>query len=232
MALDLTGDLEVLSFLADDLASRIPEAQPMASALARLPREGAVIVADMRGPHQQRVGIRTHRRVGSLVETLAREREGMLLLVEGAVWSQQDHRARANCLIRNLHLAHGRADRLHVSLTGWQESDAGLGINLHLDRDLAGDLTEDSEPGGAEEVQAGIALQPGRQALRLVDLIVRVLPPDQRARYGEEFRAELYGLVEMKRWYGAQLFYVLRQFNRVFELRSELRRPSPRRLVP
>ncbi|MFG3699953.1 hypothetical protein ACGF5C_18815 [Micromonospora sp. NPDC047620] len=227
-ALNLIRDLEVLAVSSEDVAQRIPEGRPMADVLARLNKEGRAIVRDLRA-HDER---RAYRRVCDLVEALARERAAALTLLEGAACGQDDNAARVQFLIRNFNLAYHLADGLRLRLAGWHTGGVDVEMSVKLDRDLAGDLADNTESRVTDDIASAPDLRPGAQALRLVDVIVRFLPPGQRERYGEELRAELYGLAEMNRPYGAQLLYVLRQFNRVFELRYELRRPSPRRLSP
>ncbi|MFG1799123.1 hypothetical protein ACGFI4_02955 [Micromonospora carbonacea] len=226
-AYHLSRDLEVLSALSEDLAQRIPEGRPMADEIARLDREVIAIVHDL----ENRDGRRAYRRVCDLDQALTRELDRTLALAEGTAWRTGDNSARVSFLVRCFRLATISAEDLRLALTGGYGTVLRAGIHVHLDRDLAEDLGR-SEARLAEDIPPIDAeLQPRRQALRMVDFIVRILPPDQRARYDEELRAELYGLAEEKRTYGAQLLYVLRQFNRMFELRYELRRPSPRRLA-
>ncbi|MEV5763721.1 hypothetical protein AB0L34_03985 [Micromonospora sp. NPDC052213] len=231
-ALDLIRDLEVLAVSSEDVAQRIPEGRPIADVLARLNKEGPAIFRDLRTYDERRA----YRWVGDLVEALARERAAALTLLEGAACGQDDNAARVQFLIRNFnlayHLAYRLADELQLRLAWQHAGGVDVEISVRLDRDLAGDLADNTESQVTDDVASALDLRPGRQALRLVDVIVRFLPPGQRERYGEELRAELYGLAERNRPYGAQLLYVLRQFNRVFELRHELRRPSPRRLSP
>lgn len=231
-ALGLTRDLEILTALSQDLAKRIPQGRPMVDVLARMSSDSGAIAHDLHGRRgEQDVGIRIRRRVHNLVETLANEYERTLVLTESSVWRLGDNGPRTRFFLANFGLAHNRADELE----GLLGSMAGTiyGSKARLDLDLAGDLVKSSEPHAVEDAEpTGVGSPPRRQALRLVDVIVRVLPPDQRARYSEELRAELYGLAEKNWRYGAQLLYVARQFNRVFELRHELRRPSPRKSNP
>jgi hypothetical protein len=81
----------------------------------------------------------------------------------------------------------------------------------------------DTIPRSEREPAAAIA------ATRLVDSIVRILPPAHRARYAEEFRSELSELDAAGASVWRQLTYVACQFNMVFELRAELRRPARRK---
>lgn len=75
---------------------------------------------------------------------------------------------------------------------------------------------------------------------RLVDVVVWALPVSHRARYGEEFRAEIYDLIGGRPTRWSQIAYVARLLARVHELRSALpgptvhRRPyfSPLRIRP
>ncbi|MGH3798312.1 MAG: hypothetical protein ACRDSP_25980 [Pseudonocardiaceae bacterium] len=62
--------------------------------------------------------------------------------------------------------------------------------------------------------------RPGRLPLGIVRVAVRVLPDPHRARYDQEFRAELTELAEQSR--RAQLGYALRQLTRCGQLRRAL----------
>jgi len=76
------------------------------------------------------------------------------------------------------------------------------------------------------------AAAPAPAAVRLTDTVVRFLPSAHRARYGEEFRSELFELAAAGASIWGQLAYVACQFNMVFELRAELRRPARRKAGP
>jgi hypothetical protein len=247
IAVDLSCDLELLSRISQDLAQRIPECRPMVDVLACLDTEWGAIAAEVCATKGElwwwskkldpaRVNA-LQARACELVDSLARERDETLPLVEaavwrdsGTVWRRDFNRACTRSLARNFHLTHCRAEALHLAFAQLSAVDVDKTVfNLHLDRRLVGDLANNSELRPADSLpQDEVGVQPGKQALRLVEVVLRVLPPNHRSRYGEEFRAELYGLVEMNRSYGAQLLYVLRLFNRVFDLRYELGRPSRR----
>jgi hypothetical protein len=68
-----------------------------------------------------------------------------------------------------------------------------------------------------------------RRALRIIAAGAWVLPPDQRMRYREEFQGEIYELMDAGASRQQVIAYVLRQLDRMFELRAELRRDDGRR---
>jgi hypothetical protein len=73
---------------------------------------------------------------------------------------------------------------------------------------------------------------PLTSAVRLTRISARILPAGERARYDEEWQAELYELAfaGASRW--AQLIYALRVLNEAWVLRAELKAPAPQRLRP
>lgn len=58
--------------------------------------------------------------------------------------------------------------------------------------------------------------------------VVRVLPPDSRSRYGNEFASELYELAAAKASWWAQLMHGARLLDRAWVLRAELRQTDAR----
>jgi hypothetical protein len=67
----------------------------------------------------------------------------------------------------------------------------------------------------------------GGSSSRLVGMLVGLLPVSDRARYDEEFRAELFELRAEPRW--RHVTYAVRQLVRAVWLRRELRRPRRER---
>jgi len=250
ITVELARDLEILLCVSRDLAQRIPECHPLVEVLESLHGEWYETAEEIPTTMRPRwllemLGqsrfVTLKERVSDLVDVLSKERDTNLVLVEsavlrdeGTVWRQNFNRACTRSLVSNFYLTYCRAESLQIALAEIPASDLEeTGFNLHVDVRLAGDIVDGTELRPVDDfVLSEVGARPGKQALRLVEIVLRVLPPDQRSRYGEEFRAELYGLAEMNRPYGAQLIYVLRLFNRVFDLRYELRRPSRRSVNP
>lgn len=59
----------------------------------------------------------------------------------------------------------------------------------------------------------------------LVDILALFLPMQQRSRYAEELRAELFDLAQVKATGSMQIFYVFRQLARTWQLRRALQDP-------
>ncbi|MFI1993116.1 PrsW family intramembrane metalloprotease [Actinoplanes sp. NPDC020271] len=72
-------------------------------------------------------------------------------------------------------------------------------------------------------VSRDAACLPQRQAARLVELSIGIIPSEHRDRYGEEFYAELLSLAERRARPAAQLSYAANQFVSALMLRRELR---------
>ncbi|GAB1641759.1 hypothetical protein [Krasilnikovia sp. MM14-A1259] len=70
------------------------------------------------------------------------------------------------------------------------------------------------------------AQAPTQTALRALRAAIRIVPSCYRSRFDEEFRSELFDLATAGATRIAQVRYALRQVNRAFELRAELRRPN------
>jgi hypothetical protein len=64
---------------------------------------------------------------------------------------------------------------------------------------------------------------------RLVGAAARLLPAPYRARYGEEYRSELWELAAAGGGRSQQIRYALHQVSRVVSLRFELRTPRRRK---
>ncbi len=72
-------------------------------------------------------------------------------------------------------------------------------------------------------------VMPSRAAGRVLAGVVQMLPAGDRARYGEEFAAELDELAAAGLSRRVQLGYALRQAGRVWSLRAALRAPASTR---
>jgi hypothetical protein len=94
-------------------------------------------------------------------------------------------------------------------------------------RQLAEQIATARQPGPAVDAEGRVA--PLTSAVRLTHLSARVLPAADRARYQEEWHAELYemALAGASRW--AQLIHALRILNEAWVLRAELKAPAPQR---
>jgi hypothetical protein len=95
-------------------------------------------------------------------------------------------------------------------------------------RQLAEQIATDRDPVPVVGPADGRVV-PLTSAVRLTHISARVLPAGDRARYEEEWQAELYelALAGASRW--AQLVYALRVLNEVWVLRAELKAPAPQR---
>jgi hypothetical protein len=102
----------------------------------------------------------------------------------------------------------------------------------------APDRPSSQSPASAEHPSAGITdigpdptANPGLSAGRLVAAAARLLPVRERARYAEEFRAELWEIAQAggRR---AQLAYAVRQVMAAWRLSAELRVPRRRGAAP
>lgn len=71
-----------------------------------------------------------------------------------------------------------------------------------------------------------------RAAARLAAAAARLLPPPERARYGEEFRSELWDLAAAGVGRRAQLAHAARVAARAAAMRPALRAPARRGAVP
>src|SRR5690349_4073177 len=96
MTIDLSRDLELLSCISEDLAQRIPECRPMVDVLASLGTEWGTIAAEVYATKggwwrwsQKLDPARVNAlqaRACALLDTLSRERDETLPVVEAAVW--------------------------------------------------------------------------------------------------------------------------------------------------
>lgn len=82
--------------------------------------------------------------------------------------------------------------------------------------------------GGPVQGDSG-GVQPGRVAVGVVQRMVRVLPTGDRARYRQEFLAELHALAQEQASRRVQLGHVLRAAAGMWSLRRVLRGPRPGR---
>lgn len=154
-------------------------------------------------------------------------------------------------LIRTLNLAHAQAQALDLAPTVDRVLDRALDIDHTLDlaRDISHTIDGDGESDIArlaDVVQRLFAagrllvnrpasaartrrVGTARLAGRVADLATRVLPPQHRARYGEEYRSELYELAAAGITRRGQLTYAIRLLDRAWVLRAELREAVGRR---
>lgn len=109
-----------------------------------------------------------------------------------------------------------RARALTLALDGTQVALNALSAVLEQDSAGAADVADLSTPDGPSGPEAS------RAALRLARLTVRCLPVRHRARYREEYAAELSDLAGVSR--GAQWRYTFNIVARALVLRRDLRR--------
>lgn len=110
-------------------------------------------------------------------------------------------------------------------------------VALHVARDLvvvigATGSSADSATKAPVVADARSEPKPVRSALKMLTTAIRILPAGDRWRYDEELRGELYVLAAAGATRLVQLRYAVRQVDRAFELRAELRRPARRGARP
>jgi hypothetical protein len=133
-------------------------------------------------------------------------------------------------LLRDVALLDGLDHGGHVARA--RSLAARLDDDLHRFRTLSETLTDARERADARAQAATSwttdpAAPPARMAAGLVAQAVRALPATDRARWREEFDAELAELAEAEVPRRAQLGHAVRLATRVWSLRRALRTPSP-----
>ncbi|MEV3986094.1 hypothetical protein [Nonomuraea sp. NPDC049758] len=166
---------------------------------------------------------------------LVRALEGLLVLAraldarlrEDLLVVHRLFRAVETAVVRDLSPAYETARAL---LGGFPDAWV-LGAGLH--RRLADQAATFSaqDPAGppprnaATGVPAARAVAAARPAEKLIDVELRLLPPAHRARYAEEFHAELHHLARTGATPAGQSRYALRQLRGVWRLRAALKEP-------
>ncbi len=131
----------------------------------------------------------------------------------------------ARDLARDLDLARDIASALTPVLDLAPHID--LARDITRARDLARDLARDASVRGKP---AAVRVAPA--AGRLLAAAARLLPAADRARYGEEYRAELWELAHAGAGRRGQLAYAARQVVSALHLQAELRSPRQRKAAP
>lgn len=162
---------------------------------------------------------RAYALAGALTDGTANPPElaGSLVVALTGVRNLACTRPSARNLVRTLNRALSRARGLERALAGSRylaDLLAGLVHGLTT-------LVHSRAGTGSGEQHAGP--HPHRTRLGLVAVALRVLPAQHRARYCDEFRAELHDM----RGSGQRLRYGLRVLTRAWALRSVLRRMPP-----
>jgi len=135
--------------------------------------------------------------------------------IESGVWGGMTERERRALL------------RRHPNVTSWRRTFAAAMRDRRLDSEHSQGDSIESAPLAA--INSTVEQErPARSAECLLAVTVLVLPAQDRARWREEFTSELYDLAaDTPRW--RQVAYVLRLFNRAWELRAAVRAPVRRK---
>jgi hypothetical protein len=189
-----------------------------------------------------RVHARNLALAGDLSAVLDLEADVALALASAITRTQSRDRTQAHA--HDLARIHARTPDLSIHLA--RARDLALAVAADADADLANERARDLARAlkrACKTAEAKIAQRaspalprpaasrrqaPSAGAVRLVRGAVRVLPPEHRCRYREEFDSELHELTTAGASRHAQWAYAVRLLDRAWVLRAELREATTR----
>jgi hypothetical protein len=224
-----------LRFLADEGTRALSDGLADVSARANVL---AGELGGIRGDSSGRAVVLASARARDLADALAPVGDLATEVANACGRTREPAGERAYALAADLVTMSARADALTDVIDQARDGTSGLtlahGLAVGFARDLAVAVHRARELARLFPDDAAAATDPSKRrdaggARRLVAVAGRLLPPADRPRYVEEFRAELWDLAEVGTGRWGQIAHAARLLTRAWGLRRELTAPHPRK---